>query len=85
MPRPPEHIQPTERDRPLEIACATDVLSQIPKMKGVKARVFGHTHYSTKFKKQGILFVSNQRGYVFPCSGFIGPNNHFNVKKVIYV
>ena len=37
-----------------------------PNWKGVKARVFGHTHWSTRLSRNGIKLVANQRGYFYP-------------------
>ncbi|KAF7895067.1 hypothetical protein EAF00_006881 [Botryotinia globosa] len=34
----------------------------------VKVWVFGHTHFTTDFEKNGIRVLSNQRGYVLPGS-----------------
>lgn len=55
----PEHV-----NNPWTSAFATDLLDQ--GWDGVKMWVFGHTHYSTQFVRNGIRLVSNQRGYVLP-------------------
>ena len=72
-------------NNPWSSAFATDILSQISKSSGVKAWVFGHTHYSTEFKNQGIRVVANQRGYVLPWNNSKGSKDGFDVGKVIYI
>lgn len=52
---------------PWTCAFATDLLNQ-QGWHGVKVWMFGHTHYSTAFQKNGIKLVANQRGYVLPGS-----------------
>ena len=66
-------------------AFATDVLSQISKSSGIKFWVFGHTHYTTEFRNQGIRVVANQRGYVLPWTDSKGPKDGFDIGKVIHV
>lgn len=66
-------------------AFATDVLSRISKSSCVKTWVFGHTHYTTEFRSQGIRVVANQRGYVLPWNKSTGSKDRFNIKKVIHV
>ncbi|KAJ5995036.1 calcineurin-like phosphoesterase [Penicillium waksmanii] len=71
---------PKYENSPWSSAFATDLLSQ--GLDGVNTWVFGHTHYSTEFNRNGILAVSNQRGYI------ISQNNEpvgFDPKKVIRV
>ncbi|KAH6838572.1 Metallo-dependent phosphatase-like protein [Chaetomium sp. MPI-CAGE-AT-0009] len=50
---------------PWSPAFATDLVQQ-EGWGGVKAWVFGHTHYSSRMSRNGIQLVSNQRGYVLP-------------------
>ncbi|KAJ5462847.1 hypothetical protein N7475_007791 [Penicillium sp. IBT 31633x] len=61
-------------------AFGTDLLTR--SWGGVKIWVFGHTHYTTEFKKNGIRVVSNQRGYVLPWKTEAGS---FDVEKVIWI
>lgn len=52
---------------PWASAFSTDLLDKPGEgWPGVTTWVYGHTHYSTRFKKAGIKIVSNQRGYVVP-------------------
>lgn len=76
---------PQYANSPWSSAFATDILSQISKSSGIKCWVFGHTHYTTEFKTQGIQVVANQRGYVLPWINSKGSKGRFNVKKVIHV
>ena len=46
-------------------AFATDLLDQ-EGWDGINIWVFGHTHYSTDLRRNGIRVVANQRGYVLP-------------------
>lgn len=46
-------------------AFATDLLGE-GCWGSVKTWVFGHTHYTTEFVREGTRVVSNQRGYVLP-------------------
>ena len=71
----PQHAQ-----NPWSVAFGTDLLSN--KWKGVKLWIFGHTHYTTEFKENGIRVMSNQRGYVLPWTKDTG---NFDVKKVVCV
>ena len=48
---------------PSESAFATDLVGQKCWGDPVKVWVFGHTHWSCDFVKDGIRIVSNQRGY----------------------
>ncbi|KAJ5106502.1 calcineurin-like phosphoesterase [Penicillium angulare] len=73
----PQHAQ-----NPWNVAFGTDVLAQVDG--GVKVWVFGHTHYTTDFKENGIRVVSNQRGYVLPWSPSRA-EDEFDVKKVIRI
>ncbi|KAL3420331.1 Ser/Thr protein phosphatase [Phlyctema vagabunda] len=58
----PEHV-----GNPWTSAFATDLLGDACWV-DVKAWVFGHTHFTTRFERNGIHVVSNQRGYVLPGS-----------------
>lgn len=71
---------PKYEDSPWSSAFATDLLSQ--DWNGVKTWVFGHTHYSVEFHRNGIFVLSNQWGYITSQSQ---DQNQFNPKKVIYV
>ncbi|KAH7346530.1 ser/Thr protein phosphatase-like protein superfamily [Rhexocercosporidium sp. MPI-PUGE-AT-0058] len=53
---------------PWSSAFATDLLGD-SSWDGVKAWVFGHTHFTTQFERNGIKALSNQRGYVLPGRG----------------
>lgn len=76
---------PQYANSPWSCAFATDVLSRLPEPSGIISWVFGHTHYTTEFKHQGIRVMANQRGYVLPSKNPKGPNNGFDVGKVIHV
>lgn len=76
---------PQHANNPWSSAFATDILSEISKSSGIKFWVFGHTHYTTEFKVQGIRVVSNQRGYVLPWNNSKGSKDGFDVGKVIHV
>ncbi|KAJ5143447.1 calcineurin-like phosphoesterase [Penicillium bovifimosum] len=73
---------PQHANNPWSVAFGTDILPQTPD--GVKAWVFGHTHYTTDFKEGGVRIVSNQRGYVLPWSTS-KTQDKFDVRKVIHV
>ena len=60
--------RPEHTANPWTAAFATDLLQQPNVWDGVRAWVFGHTHYSTAFLREGIRVVANQRGYVLPGS-----------------
>ncbi|KAL4992668.1 Metallo-dependent phosphatase-like protein [Aspergillus falconensis] len=70
---------------PWSSAFGTDVLPRISKSVGIKAWVFGHTHYTTEFKHGQVRVVSNQRGYVLSRSDTAGAKDGFDVEKVIHV
>jgi predicted phosphodiesterase len=80
----PQHV-----DNPWSSAFATNLLNG-EDWSNVKLWVFGHTHFTTEFKKDGIKVVSNQRGYVLP-GGVQNMKNEkdkkkvFNVRKVVYM
>ncbi|KAJ5342830.1 hypothetical protein N7541_011954 [Penicillium brevicompactum] len=78
-----ETSSPQNTKNPWTSAFATDVLSRIPNSSGIKAWVFGHTHYTTDFKLGGIRVIANQRGYVLPGSNLNGKKDGFDVGKVI--
>lgn len=65
---------------PWSTAFGTNLLSE--KWDSVRLWIFGHTHYTTEFEKNGIRVVSNQRGYVLPWSK---PPEKFDVRKVFSV
>ncbi|OJJ80696.1 uncharacterized protein ASPGLDRAFT_51110 [Aspergillus glaucus CBS 516.65] len=76
---------PRNENSSISPAFATDILSDIPKLDGVKAWLFGHTHYSTEFKYRGVKVVSNQRGYVLNGIRLGDKTNRFNPTKVIHL
>ncbi|KAE8378446.1 calcineurin-like phosphoesterase [Aspergillus bertholletiae] len=52
----------------------------------VKTWVFGHTHYTTDFREQGVRIISNQRGYMLHRSDKTdGEGGKFDIEKVIHV
>ncbi|KAG4032151.1 hypothetical protein MFRU_007g00640 [Monilinia fructicola] len=54
-------------NNPWSSAFATDVLGGSGlNLENVKVWVFGHTHFTTDFERNGIRILSNQRGYVLP-------------------
>ncbi|PSN60067.1 ser/Thr protein phosphatase-like protein superfamily [Corynespora cassiicola Philippines] len=79
---------PRHSNNPWTCAFASDVISK-GEWPGVKSWVFGHTHYTTEFEKDGINVVSNQRGYVIRESGgdYVGIEKNqvhsFDPKKVL--
>lgn len=76
---------PRNEKSPLTPAFATNILLRISKLDGVKAWVFGHTHYSTEFKCRSVRVVSNQRGYVLNGVRLGDKTNRFDATKVIDV
>lgn len=56
--------RPEHQKNPWTVAFATDLLTQ-KDWSGVSTWVFGHTHYTTSFRTNGVQVVANQRGYVF--------------------
>lgn len=61
----PEHAK-----APFRTAFSTDVIQAREFMRGVAVWMFGHTHFTTEFRKGGVRVVANQRGYVL---GYKGP------------
>lgn len=60
---------PKNSDNPWGSAFATELLGDSgTSWVDVKVWVFGHTHFTTDFQKNGIRVLSNQRGYVLPGS-----------------
>lgn len=60
---------PKHKDSPIQSAFATDLLRDARAAESwtqVKYWIFGHTHWTTQLKVNGIRVISNQRGYVFP-------------------
>jgi len=83
-----ETARPEQVGNAWSSAFATDVLGgEI--WESVKVWVFGHTHFTTDFKKSGIRVVSNQRGYVLPGVEQKSDENDkkkvFDVRRAIYV
>lgn len=58
---------PANVNNPWSSAFATDLLEETS-WGGVKAWIFGHTHFTTQFERNGIKVISNQRGYMLPGS-----------------
>lgn len=79
----PEHL-----GSPVTRAFATDILSS-GDWSRVRYWIYGHTHFSTEFRKGNVTVVSNQRGYVFPgtnapVGGKTDTGRHeFNAERVI--
>lgn len=71
----PQHAQ-----NPWSVAFGTDLLSE--KWDSVKLWIFGHTHYTTEFKENGVRVVSNQRGYVLPWSRI---TENFDARKAVWL
>lgn len=76
---------PQHANNPWNAAFGTAILSKISDVSGVKAWVFGHTHYSTEFREKGVRVLANQRGYVLPWSNERGLKGGFDVGKIIHV
>ncbi len=55
--------KPSDVGSPLSSAFATDLLPA-RRFADAQCWVFGHTHFSTEFKRRRMQLVSNQRGYV---------------------
>jgi Icc-related predicted phosphoesterase len=75
---------PQHENNPWRFAFGTDILRNITDTNGIKAWVFGHTHYTTEFRERGVRVVSNQRGYVLPWKTE-KVKDEFDVGKVIQV
>lgn len=58
--------EPRFAANPWNSAFATDLITKGHARQDVKLWIFGHTHYSTEFVKEGIRVLSNQRGYILP-------------------
>lgn len=75
--------KPQYANNPWNCAFASDII-QSGTLPGVYVWVFGHTHYSTDFFKDGIRVIANQRGY--KSTAFTGSNaNRYNATKTIEV
>jgi predicted phosphodiesterase len=82
---------PRHANNPWSSAFATDLLNG-EDWPNVKLWMFGHTHFTTEFKKNGIKVISNQRGYVFPGDHGVRDKENaknkkrvFDVRKVVYL
>jgi predicted phosphodiesterase len=82
--------EPRFASNPWNSAFATDLLTGSHEWQDVKLWIFGHTHYSTEFIKDGIRVLSNQRGYVLPGPQRKSPEGYgkglwkvFNLRKVV--
>ncbi|CAK7223315.1 hypothetical protein SBRCBS47491_005166 [Sporothrix bragantina] len=58
--------QPKYAASPWASAFATELVVPAGAWDGVSTWIFGHTHYSNDFVREGVRLVANQRGYVFP-------------------
>ncbi|KAB8289666.1 hypothetical protein EYC80_010579 [Monilinia laxa] len=81
---------PKNANNPWGSAFATDILGDSDlNWQDVKVWVFGHTHFTTDFGKNGIRVLSNQRGYVLPGGSEEKYEKdakvEFDPKKVFYV
>lgn len=58
----------TDVNNPWSSAFGTDLFrgDNALAFREVQRWIFGHTHYTTKFSKYNVGFISNQRGYVVP-------------------
>ncbi|ETI20917.1 hypothetical protein G647_07260 [Cladophialophora carrionii CBS 160.54] len=56
---------PMYDESPLADAFSTDLIGVHEQLGRVQWWVFGHTHYTTQWREQGVNLISNQRGYVF--------------------
>jgi predicted phosphodiesterase len=70
--------RPEHSNSPWTPAFATDLLNQ-EGWDGINTWVFGHTHYSTDLRRNGIRVVANQRGYVLP--GTMDSNGNGKTRK----
>jgi len=80
---------PKDVSNPWSSAFATDLLGDAS-WDQVKVWVFGHTHFTTQFERNGIKVLSNQRGYVLPGSreeksGERDGKKVFDVRRVVHV
>jgi predicted phosphodiesterase len=75
----PEHLT-----NPWTSAFASNILSSGKTWASVRYWIYGHTHYSTEFKKHGVRVVSNQRGYVIPGASKAGDGG-FDAGRTILV
>lgn len=55
--------KPADVESPLSSAFATELL-RVKHLAEVQCWIYGHTHFSTEFKRRGVQLVSNQRGYM---------------------
>ncbi|EFR04171.1 Ser/Thr protein phosphatase superfamily protein [Nannizzia gypsea CBS 118893] len=58
-----ESSRPDQVDNPWTCSFATELFDKAAVFSQVQFWVFGHTHYTTSFVKEGVRLVSNQRGY----------------------
>ncbi|KAM0300256.1 hypothetical protein ACHAPM_006567 [Fusarium culmorum] len=76
--------KPEHANAPFKTAFSTDVIQAREFVRGVAVWMFGHTHFTTEFKKGGVRVVANQRGYVL---GYKGPTledtKGFNDERVV--
>ncbi|VUC30196.1 unnamed protein product [Clonostachys rosea] len=63
-----EVANPHKTGSPWFDAYSTELVEGSRRWPGVRAWVFGHTHYSVDFVRRGIRVYANQRGYVLPNS-----------------
>lgn len=55
---------PSNENNPWADGFATDLVGVHKELSRAQWWVFGHTHYTTKWREHGVELVSNQRGYV---------------------
>lgn len=60
-----ETSRPEQLENPWRCAFSTNILDESA-WQDVSLWVFGHTHFTTEFVRNGVKVVSNQRGYVLP-------------------
>ncbi|EGD95721.1 hypothetical protein TESG_08404 [Trichophyton tonsurans CBS 112818] len=58
-----ESSRPEQVDNPWTCSFATELLDGTTVFSQAQHWIFGHTHYTTSFIKEGVRLVSNQRGY----------------------
>ncbi|CAK7206745.1 hypothetical protein SEUCBS139899_009551 [Sporothrix eucalyptigena] len=66
---------------PCASAFSTELIVPSGAWNGVSTWIYGHTHYSNDFVREGVRLVSNQRGYVFPPNPHAVPLNERGGKK----
>lgn len=83
-----ESSRPEHACNPWTSAFATDIFEHEPWTDVVDVWVFGHTHFTTEFKKGTTKVVSNQRGYVLPGPPLLSrrdEKDQFNIRRTIQI